>query len=264
MDTHIDYIRLASWEFNAYVEIMPFLMDSWPNDWIRGKWLQYAGWRKEGLFVGRGMQGNRAHTILNISGSLSQQWYKDFIRLDGWYCTRIDIQRTIKTPLADDENLSLVRDDCETKKTTLIESEENDTLYLGSRTADKFTRLYEKILDQTYLRLEFELKGFRSRATWDAIRSGEEIDKIFKFYLDRSKLPERIRFEYDKIGDTCTDKVMRLLIIQADEQKLDWIISLDKSMCKNMASHGIGEQVKIIVRSWAKFADHLDKKEIAD
>ena len=69
MDTHIDYIRLASWEFNAYVEIMPFLMDSWPNDWIRGKWLQYAGWRKEGLFVGRGMQGNRAHTILNISGS---------------------------------------------------------------------------------------------------------------------------------------------------------------------------------------------------
>jgi hypothetical protein len=61
-----------------------------------------------------------------------------------------------------------------------------------------------------------------------------------------------------------TDKVMRLEMIQEEEKRLDWIISLDKSMMKNMASHGIGEQVKIIVRAWAKFADYLDKKEIAD
>jgi hypothetical protein len=264
VDTHIDYLRLASWEFNAYVKIMPYLMDAWPKDWVQGKWLQYSGWRKEGLFVGRGMQGNKAHAILNLSGYLSQEWYQEFKRLDGWYCTRIDLQRTIKTPLSNEESLSLIRDDCDTKTTTLIESEENDTLYLGSRTADKFTRLYEKILDETYLRLEFELKGFRSRSTWEAIRKGEETDKIFMFYLERSKLPERIRFEYAQKGDMATDKVMRLQLVQEEEKRLDWIISLDKAMMKNMASHGIGEQVKIIVRAWGKFADYLDKKEVPD
>jgi len=35
-------------------------------------------------------------------------------------------------------------------------------------------------------------------------------------------------------------------------------------MAKNMSSHGIGEQVKMIVRAWAKYADHLDKEELAD
>lgn len=263
MDTHIDYLRLASWEFNAYVELMPFLMESWPKNWGRGKWLQYLGWRKEGLFIGRGMQGNKAHTILNISGHLSQEWYKHFLRLDGWYCTRIDIQRTIKSPLSSDESLSLIRDDCNTKKLTLIESEENDTLYLGSRTADKFTRLYEKILDQTYLRLEFELKGFRSRATWDALKQNESTDKIFCFYLERSALPERIKFEYDKIGEKATEKVMRLQIEKDEKKTLDWIISLDNSMAKNLASHAIGEQVKVIVRAWARYADNLDKDERA-
>jgi hypothetical protein len=264
MDTHIDYLRLASWEFNAYVDMMPFLMESWPKRWERGKWLQYVGWRKEGLFVGRGMQGNKAHTVLNISGNLAQTWYKNFTRLDAWYCTRIDLQRTIKTPLADDEKLAIIRDDCDTPKTTLIESEENDTLYLGSRTSDRFTRLYEKILDETYLRLEFELKGFRSRACWDAIRAGESTDKIFCFYLERSALPERIRFEYGNDGEKATELVMRLQIATDEKKTLSWIISLDNSMALNMASHGIGEQVKLIVRSWAKYADYLDRREKPD
>lgn len=263
MDTHIDYLRLASWDFNAYVEIMPFLMESYPGEWVRGKWLQYTGWRKKGIFVGRGVQGNKAHTILNVSGELSQLWYQNFLSLDGWYCTRIDLQRTIKTPIAEDESLRLVRNECNTKKTSLIESEENDTLYLGSRTSDKFTRLYEKVLDETYLRLEFELKGYRSRATWDALRQKETPDNIYAFYLKRSLLPERIKFEYDKIGDTETEKVMRLQTDHDDGLTLDWIMSLDNSMMKNMGNHAIGEQVKIIVRAWGKYADHLDKDEVA-
>jgi hypothetical protein len=262
MDTQIDYLRLASWDFNAYVELMPYLMEAWPDRWQRGKWLQYVGWRKESVFVGRGMQGNKAHTILNISGSLSHEWHEQFLRMDGWYSTRIDLQRTILSPLAKDETLATVRDDCNTKKTTLIESEENDTLYLGSRTSDKFTRLYEKILEGTFLRLEFELKGFRSRATWDALRAGESLDKIYYFYLERSALPERIKFEYGKDGDISTDLAMRLEIEKEEAKSLKWIISLDESMMKNMGSHGIGEQVKIIVRAWAKYADHLDRDDV--
>ncbi len=262
MDTHIDYLRLASWRADAYIETMQLLMEAWPKGWLRGKWLQYTGWRKEGVFIGRGEQNRKAHTIVNMSGALGQEWYTSFTAWDVWYCTRIDLQRTIRTPLASNENLSLIRDDCNTKKTTLIESEENDTLYLGSRTSDKFTRLYEKVLDETYLRLEFELKGSRSRAAWEAIRAGETNDKIFYFYLERSSLPERIKFEYGEKGEIATDLAMRLQIEKDEEKTLKWIMSLDDSMAKNMASHGIGEQVKVLVRAWSKYADYLDMAEI--
>lgn len=264
MDTHIDYLRLASWKFNAYLDTITFLMEDWPGSWDRGKWLQYTGWRKDALFIGRGEQNHKIHTIVNISGALSQKWFKHFASWDVWYCTRMDLQRTIKSPLAKDEKLALIRDDCATENTTLIESKENDTLYLGSRTSDKFTRLYEKILDETYLRLEFELKGFRSRAAWDALIAGDTNDKIFMFYLEREKLPERIKFEYRKDGDMATDKVMKLEIENDEAKTLKWVLSLDDSMAKNMASHGIGEQVKTIVRSWAKHAEYLDKSEIPD
>lgn len=262
MDTHIDYLRLATWDISAYVQMMPFLMELWPKDWKRGKWLQYTGWRKEGLFIGRGEQGRKAHTILNISGALSQTWHVSLLSLDGWYCTRIDLQRTIVSTLAEDEKLSQVRDDCTTGKTTLIESEENDTLYLGSRTSDLFTRLYEKVLEGTFLRLEFELKGFRARSCWEALCAGEEADKIFVFYLERSALPERVKSDYAREGDIATDLAMRLEIEKDAQKALKWIISLDKSMMKNMASHDIGEQVKIIVRAWAKYAEHLDSAYI--
>ncbi len=258
MDTHVDYLRLCAWGLSDYVEMMPFLMESWPKDWKRGKWLQYTGWRKEGLFLGRGMQAKKAHTILNISGALSQTWHNTFFGLDGWYCTRIDLQRTIVSPLAEDETLALVRDDCNTAKTTLIESEENDTLYLGSRTSDLFTRLYEKVLEGTFLRLEFELKGYRARSAWEALRAGEKPDKIFVFYLEKSALPERVKCDYAREGDIATDLAMRLEIEKDEKKALKWILSLDDSMMKNMSSHAIGEQVKIIVRAWAKYADHLD------
>lgn len=262
MDTHVDYLRLASWKNDAYIETMTIMMEAWPKNWVRGKWLQYTGWRKEGVFIGRGEQNRKAHTIVNISGALAQEWYGSFTAWDVWYCTRIDLQRTIKSPLAKDETLAIVRDDCNTKKTTLIESEENDTLYLGSRTSDKFTRLYEKILDETYLRLEFELKGYRSRAAWEAIKAGEEIDKIFYFYLEKSALPERVKFEYGEDGEIATDKAMRLQIEKDEKKALAWVMSLDDSMAKNMASHAIGEQVKVVVRAWSKYADYLDTMEV--
>jgi hypothetical protein len=243
---------------------MVILMDGKSKEWERGKWLQYVGWRKEGVFVGRGEQHHKAHTLINISGYLAQDMYQFCVALPGWYCTRIDLQRTIKTPLAEDEKLAMVRDDCTTKKLMLIESEENDTLYLGSRTSDLFTRLYEKVLEDTYLRLEFELKGYRSRATWDALKTGETADKIFVYYLEKSALPEQIKDYYSREGDIATEKVMRLQIAHDEAKKLAWIMTLDPSMMKNMASHGIGEQVKVIVRSWAKHADYLDMAQIPD
>ncbi|GAI11563.1 unnamed protein product, partial [marine sediment metagenome] len=203
VNTHLDYLRLASWDTGAYTKILARLMRAWEGDWEHSGWLQYDGWAKDGLFIGHGTQAKKSHTILNISGALAQKMLPTLRDLLGWYCTRIDLQITVEACVMRDDRLAYIRDDTSTENTTLIESKENDTLYVGSRTAEKFTRLYEKFLDNDkFLRLEFELKGQQSRAAWEAITAGEPVDKIFKYHLKRSKLPPRVIEWFNAYGIT--------------------------------------------------------------
>lgn len=255
----LDYIRIAAWSPRAYTGVLARIMTAWPEEWKQGNWLQYAGWRKEGFFIGHGEQRRKSHTIINVSGELSQRLLPTLKNLTGWYSTRLDVQMTIDHPKRDDRRLSYVRDACKGSNTTLIESNENDTLYLGSRTSDLFTRLYEKYLDdKPYLRLEFELKGTRSRAAWEAITMGEPLSNIFKYYLDRSRLPDFAKLWFKDETAIATAEAMNSARLENAKKKLAWIRSLDACMEKSMGDHDIGDEVKEIVRSWAKYANHLD------
>lgn len=265
MNTHTDYLRLASWEPNAYTDIISRVMQSWPDDWKQSGWLQYKGWKKEGFFIGHGEQQGKPHAIINVSGSLSQKMLPTLRTLDNWYCTRIDLQITVDGCVMRGYALAYVRDRCKTENTTLIESMDNDTLYIGSRTSDKFTRLYEKIMDgKKYLRLEFELKGQRSRATWKAIANGEAIDKIYKHYVLKSKLPEYAKSWFNAYGVTATQEAMNKEVLTAEKRKLEWLQSLDIPVMKYMNSHIIGDDVKTLIRAWAKHADYLDRANITE
>lgn len=260
MNTQTDYLRIASWSDRAYSNIVARVMLAWPDDWKQSKWLQYRGWKKESFFIGHGRQQGKSHTVINVSGSLSQKMLPTLRELDEWYCTRIDLQITIDACVMGDDRLAMVRDDCDTKNTTLIESIENDTLYLGSRSSDVFVRLYEKILeDKKYLRLEFELKGQRARACWLAIVQGESIDKVFKYYNKRSKLPGNVKEWFDAYGVAATQEAMNNEILHASRMKLKWLQSLDTAVMKYMNNHDIGDDVKELIRSWAKHADYLDR-----
>lgn len=232
-------------------------MRSWEGGWQRGKWLQYKGWRKESLFIGVGEQKHKRHAVLSVSGGLSQRLLPSLKSLDGWYCTRLDLQETIEAP--DYIRLAEIRDECSTGNTTLIESSDNDTLYLGSRTSEIFTRLYEKPLDTMMLRLEFELKGGRSKMAWRAILDGEIVNNIYRYYLEDSKLPQDVLDLFASIGAETTKNAMRDVALHDIGKTLKWIESLDTSMEKNMNNHEIGEEVKTLVRSWAAYADKLDK-----
>jgi hypothetical protein len=236
---------------------MARLMRSWENGWERGKWLQYKGWRKEGLFIGIGEQNEKRHAVLCVSGGLSQRLLPSLKSLDGWYCTRLDLQETIEEP--DYIRLAEIRDECTTKNTTLIESLDNDTLYLGSRTSEIFTRLYEKPLDRMMLRLEFELKGGRAKMAWRAMLEGETADMVFSYYMEASKLPEDVLRLFATVGIERCQQIMRDIALHDIGKTLKWIESLDASMEKYMNNHEIGEQVKTLVRAWAAYADKLDK-----
>lgn len=259
MKSQIDYLRLASWGHVPYTDVMSTLMRDWPGEWDKGKWLQYSGWRKEGFFIGMGEQAKKRHAVMQASGFLAQKMHKQLIDFDNWYCTRIDIQRTVKEP--EWVNLQKLYKHLGKKGYSLISSEQNDTLYIGSRASNKFTRLYEKLFDEMYLRLEFELKGKRALLAWRAIEEGENCDRVFDFYLDKLKLPVRYIKLFENTEHNATEKAMTKEREQSAMKKLDWIVSLDASIKSAICDHDIGDRVKVLVHSWSHYAQEIDINE---
>lgn len=252
----LDYLRLATFDF-FYATATSEYMRNWPGGWEPSRWLQYKGWRREAIFLGVGEQAGKRHFVTSASGTASND-LADFVRTwRGLYCTRIDLQRTIVQPKHAQLRRIRVATDC--KNTTLIQSRENDTLYIGSRASDLFTRLYEKPLDTMWLRLEFELKGKRSRAAWRAFTEGVTPSQIFAHYLEKSKLPDQAKAWFAEPDDDLTFKADREAVLDDAKKKLTWLRSLDESMELAMGSHEIGEQVKMLVRAWSRFADKLDR-----
>ncbi len=258
MKSQLDYLRLASWGHVPYTDVMSTLMQNWPDEWERGKWLQYAGWWKESFFIGMGAQGKKRHAIMHTSGHQAHTMYPVVRDFDGWYCTRIDVQRTVKKPEWVD--LPKLHKLLGKKGTSLISSEENDTLYIGSRTSNKFTRLYEKLFDEMYLRLEFELKGKRALLAWEAIISGEEVDRVYDYYLGKLRLPTRYIKLFKNAEHNATEKAMNKEREASAENKIIWLTSLDSAMREAISDHDIGERTKVLIRSWSEYADKIDIK----
>ena len=263
MIAKLDFLRLATWDIPAMAYSTSYLMELMPGGWEQSKWLQYHGWKNEVLFTGTGEQNKKRHSIINMSGYRADDHYNALLELDAHYCTRLDVQVTIRQP----ENVHLDEVYARIKnhvKSSLIQSDENDTLYIGARASDIFTRLYEKILDAKYLRLEFEIKGKRSRAAWRALQAGSSADEIFAYYLKRVKLPSDIKELYKLAEDGETEHAMNMEIEKDDQKTLEWLQSIDGAMRKALANHNIGENVKILVDGWAGFASNLDSMKEND
>lgn len=258
MKSQIDYLRLASWGHEPYVEVLASIMSTWPGQWERSKWLQYSGWRKEQFFIGMGEQHKKRHAVMQASGSFAQKIFMVLADFEGWYCTRIDIQRTVKRP--EWVELSELFKVLGKKGTSLISSEENDTLYLGARTSELFTRLYEKLFEEMYIRLEFELKGNRALMALQALYGREDCDRIYEYYLDKCKLPNRYIDLFRNCDHEATKLAMTKERTHESLKKLKWIESLDSAVRLAIADHEIGENVKSLVRSWSRFADEIDIK----
>ena len=145
------------------------------------------------------------------------------------------------------------------KKTTLISSEENDTLYFGSRESTKFARLYEKPLNgKMFLRMEFEVKGDVAVGVWNAILGGESVGNIYKRLLFKSILPNKFKDLFDNADDTATDRALRAEIDHDNQKTLKWIMSLDTAMRRHVHNHEIGDAVAEIICSWAQETTFVD------
>lgn len=255
----LDFLRLATWDIIGHTDTLSETLLAEPGEWEPGKWLQYHGWRKDGQFIGTGEQNGKRHSIVNISGYQADAKYRPFLSFESYYATRVDIQVTLPKPASVD--LADIYRTWQNKKSkiSLIQSEKNDTLYIGARTSDVFIRLYEKPLDQLYLRLEFEFKGKAARAIWRSLQAKSTKDEIFQHYLARSPLPEKIIKLYFEAQDGDTQFAIREEIAKSDSDKLAWLQSIDASVRQAIYNHNIGSQVQELVCSWANEASNVDR-----
>lgn len=260
MDAQIDYLRIATWNDSDQQETTGALLAQHDGKWEHKSWLQYTGWGAGELFVGRGRQNNKRHGLIQVSGHSAETFYNNWGEdlPDSYYGTRIDIQVTI--PMPKGLSLTKVHKSLGKKVSTLISSEKNDTVYVGSRTSDLFTRLYEKVLDKKYLRLEFELKGRRASAAWVALMHGESASSIFRYYLHKTKLPVAVTSYYDLAEHGTTKRAMRAELIKTAEKKLKWLQSLDTAIIAMMNDHDIGERTRDLVKDWATMAYKIDNR----
>lgn len=262
MKSKLDFLRLATWETPEHNFLTSHLLENIEGKWEQGRWLQYKGWKNETVFIGLGEQNGERHGIVNVSGFKSDMIYVNLVEWDTFYCTRLDVQVTIRQPdgVHLDEVYARVKNHT---KASLIQSGENDTLYIGARESAIFTRLYEKILDTKYLRLEFEIKGGRARAAWRAIRAGATTDNIFSHYLKSVTLPSDIKDLYSGVDMGETDYAMTAEILKDDIKTLKWLQSIDGAFMKALGNHNIGEEVHNILAGWVAYAGNLDMmKEI--
>jgi hypothetical protein len=254
----LDYLRLATWDTTQHTFLLADILKDSNGAWEPSKWLQYHGWKRETFFVGTGEQQKKRHSIINISGYGADHNYRNLLELDGYYCTRVDLQITI--PAVDEICLPWIYDQLSALdiKCSVIQSEQNDTLYVGSRSSDVFTRLYEKPLDAMYLRLEFEFKGRVARGIWSALQKESTTDEIFQHYLAKSNLPDYVKKHFYEAQDGETAFAIRKEIAKTDFAKLAWLQSCDASVRQALYNDNIGEEVQSLVRSWAWEAANVD------
>ena len=259
MKSSLDYLRLATWDITEHTNLLSELLQGSDGKWEHSKWLQYHGWKRETFFLGTGYQGKRRHSIVNISGFMADRNWTNLSSVDTYYGTRIDLQITIPSPA--DIFLPTVYGELRTDKikASIIRSELNDTLYVGSRTSDVFIRLYEKPLDDMHLRLEFEFKGKVARAIWKALQAKSTPDEIFQHYLAKCALPNYVKAHYYDVQDGATAFAIRQEIAKTDEKKLAWLQSCDASVRQALYNHNIGGEVQRLVMSWANEAANVDR-----
>ncbi len=245
MPAHIDYIRLGTWESSAYCTIAAKVNEHFITK--PGHWLQYHGRRGEdgSVFHGTGNQGGKVHHICHFSGETSQEW-SHHLKLqlpgDNLYCTRIDVQTSILRP-KDYDPLKFYELSKRTARSIIL-NPETSTVYLGARNSDLFMRMYEKIvLDEMYLRLEFELKGAYSRNWWSHWRSEPElIDLLFTSCINRIGLPEPYKSWFLPSGDK-TD-ILNAAQLEANlAQRLTYLRNTETAMLKYLFDHSTREYV---------------------
>lgn len=262
MKAYIDYLRLATFDDSAYLETVGRLYHIFTKR-RAGHWLQYQGFWSDIGFYGVGNQNGKRHYVMFVSGYAAS----DFAALmvdENFYCTRIDLQKTIENNGEYDARTEFdnLRAQFDGKRSlSIIQSDTGDTLYIGTRTSDLYTRIYEKA-ERQYLRLEFEIKGDTAKQVWHNLKIRKTTTTfLFDHFAKRLELPDWIRESFG-INVDANHKLEKLLIDKESENTLRWLLSLTESIVKAANDPDIGPQVKTWIETISNRIDHYPTSRV--
>lgn len=134
------------------------------------KRMQYTGNFSDNIFIGQADQSGHPHYMTQASGEAAMGWlHKLVLSPRRERCTRIDLQITIDWP--DPLDAARVRDLLVYAGWPSIpeirSGPTGDTIYLLSRTSQRFMRIYQK--DNGLIRYEWELKGEVADRVYDRL-----------------------------------------------------------------------------------------------
>jgi hypothetical protein len=253
---YIDYLRLASWDDSQALLITGELRRSIPK-WRNGFWLQYKGWYGDTSFYGVGEQNKQRHYVFRTAGNSSSVLFDLADKFDAVYCTRIDVQVTIKLPPQYNPfKIYLDHKYNGRAGVTVLDGPTGSTIYFGSRTSDKFLRLYEKQYeDGKYLRLEFEFKGKLARAVYETMRAtAVGPTAVFQNYLPKFGLADYIMGWFDTGNDA---EPLRLEIEHNEDfhKQMTWLSSLSNTVVEMGNAHETGDFVRRLLNDWLERID---------
>jgi len=258
MRAYIDYIRLAAWDQSPYLKLVSRLY-SLEKGWRPGRFLQYSGKKTDHLFHGVGVQNNRRHYLIQSSGDLSSGLAAMAMNYAQFYCTRIDLQTTIKEPenyepMAIYDTLKAIPGN--NRKSSIVLSDTGSTVYFGNRTSDTFARLYQKEIDRDrFIRFEIEVKGVTAANVWQTIMNLEyRPTAIYRNLATRFSLPEEV-VEWFFDGDDSKPDIDYIREAKAKNDRLNWFLGLESTIMLMLNDHTTGPTIKDFLE---RCLEHVD------
>jgi hypothetical protein len=188
----IDWLTLTTWHESAYSNLRDFVRSKQSESKPQRR-LQYRGVVfGDGLFFGEGEQSGSINYMVQASGAaahwlmLAMLTEAYDLRPLSFHPTRLDIQLTLLIP---DYKLAgwewVARG--EGRRVQHITQDGLDTVYIGSRSGDKFLRIYvkEDMYDNMgkfsgqMIRWEYELKGEHASGIWVKILTDKPITGLW-------------------------------------------------------------------------------------
>lgn len=273
----IDYLRLGSWDRKASYYWAQFVRELGRVEGVnpeQGGWLQYRGVKLPWAFAGVAKQGKdeRYHSLLQVSGSRADM-AANMARVlvdGGGKCSRIDLQVTVPM-VADylwwDRWSEYMLNASWGHRRPKIEPIPGDrgmsTLYVGSRTSERFIRFYVKELDNGDRALRFEVQygGDMAQQVWSEAGGRTQLKHRLAGELSRLPLPGPGGTNLNRLRVALGNGAPVPTTVHEGGNTWAWINeAVDPAIKRLLGDHEHGGPMRGVLLEWLDYARKLDER----
>lgn len=268
----LDWLTLTAFDANEAIRMFNACTRYGQGEPENAQILGYSGRQWGGTFCGEGIQKGQRHHMMRATGEAADILLDSLRDYNLGHCTRIDLQITLYLPLNYSarslaDKLRVAKWPGYKRSVHLIEGTPKgfDTVYIGSRASERFTRIYVRAADKAlFLRYEVEYKGdFASGVYSDVCNQGREaMCSLLSGSID--ELPDiddpgisAIRERLAMFSSKAAQKIDR---VRDDNATLLWLArQVNPALLRLLNDHDARPFVTKLINSWNDAVQSLDK-----